>query len=66
MHATRFATSMVITLWGVGMLVIGIVNAVLLWVVLGLVITGVGVPFLASHPWAASRLYPARGGIDRS
>jgi len=66
LNATRFATSLVISLWGLAMLVIGIVNAVFLWIVLGLVITGVGLPFLASHPWAAARLYPARGGIDPS
>jgi hypothetical protein len=66
LNATRFVTSLAISLWGVGMLAIGIANGVLLWIVLGVVIVGVGLPFLASHPWAASRLYPQRGGIDRA
>jgi hypothetical protein len=63
-YATRFATSLVISFWGLAMLLLGIVNAVLLWIVLGVVIMAVGLPFLASHPWAAARLYPARGAID--
>lgn len=66
LHATRFATSLAISLWGLAMLLIGIVNAVSLWIVLGVVVMGVGLPFLASHPWAADRLYPTRGGIDPS
>jgi hypothetical protein len=66
LNATRFLTSMAISLWGIGMLAIGLVNGVLLWIILGLVIAGVGLPFLAAHPWATSLLYPARGGIGRS
>lgn len=66
LNATRFVTSLAISLWGVGMLLIGIANGVLLWIVLGMVIVGVGLPFLASHPWAAPWLYPRRGGIDRA
>ena len=66
LNVTRFVTSLAISLWGVGMLLIGITNGVLLWIVLGLVIAGVGLPFLASHPWAAPLLYPRRGGIDRA
>jgi hypothetical protein len=66
LNVTRFATSLAISLWGVGMLLIGIINGVLLWIVLGLIITGVGLPFLASNPLAGARLYPNRGGIDPS
>lgn len=66
LNATRFVASLAISLWGVGMLVIGLVNGVFLWIVLGLVIVAVGLPFLAGHPWAASWLYPSRGGIDRA
>jgi hypothetical protein len=62
--ATRFVTSLAISLWGLAMLLIGIVHLVFLWIVLGLVVLAVGLPFLASHPWAAARLYPSRGGID--
>lgn len=64
LRATRFATSLAISLWGLAMLLIGIFNAVFLWIVLGVVVLAVGLPFLASHPWAAARLYPTRGGID--
>lgn len=64
LSAARFLASLAIALWGVAMLLIGLVNGVVLWILLGLVITAVGLPFLASHPAAASRLYPRRGGID--
>lgn len=64
LDATRFATSLAITLWGVAMLLLGLINMVLLWIVLGLAITVVGLPFLAGNPWATARLYPRRGGID--
>jgi len=60
----RFVTSLAIALWGLAMLLIGVVNGVPLWIVLGIVVSGVGLPFLASHPAAAPRLYPRRGGID--
>jgi hypothetical protein len=66
LYATRFVTSLAIALWGLAMIVIGIINGVFLWIVLGVVVAGVGLPFLASHPRAAARLYPARGGIDPS
>ena len=64
LSVTRFVASLAICLWGMAMLLIGVVNAVPMWIVLGLVVTGVGLPFLASHPAAAARLYPKRGGID--
>jgi hypothetical protein len=62
--ATRFVASLAICVWGLAMLLIGVVNGVPMWIVLGLVVAGVGLPFLASHPAAAGRLYPRRGGID--
>lgn len=64
LSVTRFIASLAISLWGVAMLLIGVVNGVPLWILLGLVVTGVGLPFLASHPAASARLYPRRGGID--
>lgn len=64
LSVARFVTSLAISLWGVAMLLIGVVNGVPLWVLLGLVVSGVGLPFLASHPAAGPRLYPKRGGID--
>jgi len=64
LYAARFAASVAITAWGLLMLILGIVNAVFLWVVLGVVIMAVGLPLLASHPWLTPRLYPMRGGID--
>jgi hypothetical protein len=64
LSVARFVTSLAISLWGLAMLLIGVVNGVPLWVLLGLVVSGVGLPFLASHPAASARLYPKRGGID--
>lgn len=66
LSVTRFIASLAISLWGLGMLLIGVVNGVPLWILLGLIVTGVGLPFLASHPAASARLYPSRGGIDRA
>jgi hypothetical protein len=60
----RFVASLAISVWGLAMLLIGVVNGVPMWILLGLVVAGVGLPFLASHPAAAGRLYPRRGGID--
>jgi hypothetical protein len=60
----RLIGSVAICVWGLAMLVLGLVNGVVLWIVLGIVLTGVGLPFLAGLPAAAGRLYPRRGGID--
>ena len=60
----RLVASLAISLWGVAMLVLGLVNGVPLWILLGVVIAGVGLPFLAGLPAAGPRLYPKRGGID--
>jgi hypothetical protein len=64
LYATRFFTSLAIVLWALSMVLLGLVNGVLLWIVVGLVLIAVGAPLLASHPWAAARLYPPRGAID--
>ncbi|MEW6270483.1 MAG: hypothetical protein AB1689_14425 [Thermodesulfobacteriota bacterium] len=64
LYAARFAASVAITVWGLLMVVLGIVNATFLWAVLGVVITAVGLPLLASHPSMTPRLYPLRGSID--
>ena len=64
LSVARFVASLAISLWGVAMLVLGLVNGVPLWILLGGVVAGVGLPFLAALPAAASRLYPKRGGID--
>jgi hypothetical protein len=66
LYATRFVTSLAIVLWALSMVVLGLVNGVFLWIVLGVALLAVGTPVLASHPWAAQRLYPARGAIDPS
>ena len=66
LNATRFVTSLAISFWGLAMIVIGILNGVFMWIVLGVVVAGVGLPFLASNPRASARLYPARGGIEPS
>lgn len=60
----RFVASLTILAWGLSMVVLGILNAFFLWIAVGLVVTGVGLPLLASHPWAASRLYPKSGNIE--
>ena len=64
LSVARFVASLAISLWGVAMLVLGLVNGVPLWILLGVVIAGGGLPFLAGLPAAGPRLYPKRGGID--
>ena len=59
LNATRFVASLAICTWGVVMVLLGLVNGVLLWAVLGLVVAAVGTPILGSHPWATPWLYPA-------
>ena len=58
--AVQFLASLAIALWGLTMIVLGLVGGMALWVLLGVAVLAVGVPLLASHPWAAARLYPAR------
>ena len=58
----RFVTSLAITLWGMAMVALGLFQGVAMWSLLGLVVAGVGLPLLASHPWATGLLYPSRAG----
>lgn len=64
MFLIRFIASLAIVTWGLAMVLLGVFNAFFLWIAVGLVVTGVGLPLLASHPWAASRLYPKSGNIE--
>ncbi len=64
LNALRFATSLVILFWGVSMIMLGMFRGVLLWCAIGIVVAGVGIPLLGSHPWAAALLYPRRGPIE--
>ena len=66
MFSARFFASIAIAVWGVLTFLIGLGNGNLVWIVLGLVLTAVGLPILASNPWVVGRLYPPRGPIDRS
>ena len=60
----QFIASVAIATWGLVMVALGILNEFFLWIVIGFALTGVGLPLLASHPWAASRLYPKSGNIE--
>lgn len=60
----RFVASLAISIWGVAMMLLGIVQGVLLWVAIGLAVTAFGLPLLGSHPWLARRLYPNSGNIE--
>jgi hypothetical protein len=58
--AVRFATSLLVALWGLTMVLLGIAQGELLWIPLGLAVFAVGVPLLAGNPLVADRLYPPR------
>ena len=60
LFAAQFLASLAITAWGIAMIVLGLAGGMALWVLLGVAVSAVGVPLLASHPWAAARLYPTR------
>jgi len=64
LYATRFVASLAIVLWALTMVLLGLANGVLLWIVLGAALLVVGAPLLGSHPWATAHLYPPRGPID--
>lgn len=63
LFAARFIASVAITVWGLLMVLLGIVNGMFLWILLGLAVTAVGLPLLGSNPWMTPRLYPLRGSI---
>lgn len=54
----RSATAALISVWGLLMILLGVVNGQILWVLLGLAVTVVGIPMLAGSPAASERLYP--------
>ena len=62
--AVRFLASLALPVWGLLTVLLGIFNGLFLWIAIGLVLTVAGLPLLGSHPWAASRLYPASGNIE--
>ncbi len=62
LSALRWLASVGILLWGVLVVLLGIVTPNLVWIMIGLVILAVGVPFLAALPFAARRLYPPAEG----
>lgn len=60
----RFAVSLAIPLWGLTMILLGILDGFFLWIAIGATITAVGLPLLGSHPWMTRRLYPTSGNIE--
>ncbi len=60
MEILRFVGSVAVSLWGVLMILLGILNGIFLWVLVGLVVLAVGLPLLASNSRAAAALYPTR------
>ncbi len=60
----RFVASVAITLWGIAMILLGAVHRFPLWIAIGLAVSAVGLPLLASHPWATRILYPTAGNIE--
>lgn len=62
--AIRFGAALLILLWGSLMILLGMAQGMFLWCAIGSVVSAVGIPLLASHPWATDFLYPVRGPID--
>ena len=60
----RFVASVAISAWGLVMVLMGILNGFFEWIAIGLVVTGVGLPLLASNPLVTTRLYPTNGNMD--
>ena len=60
MEILRFLGSVAVSLWGALMVLIGILNGMFLWVLIGCVVLAVGLPLLASNSRAAAALYPPR------
>ncbi len=60
----RFIASVAISAWGLVMVLMGILNGFFEWIAVGVVVTGVGLPLLASNPLVANRLYPTNGNIE--
>lgn len=60
MEILRFVGSVAVSIWGAVMVLLGIVNGMFLWVLIGAVVLAVGLPLLASNSRAAATLYPPR------
>ena len=60
----QFVVSLAILLWGVAMIVLGVVDSFFLWVAIGIAVAGVGLPLLGSHPWVSGWLYPTSGDAN--
>jgi hypothetical protein len=60
----RFVASLAISVWGLTMVLLGLLHGYFLWIAIGVAVTVVGLPLLGSHPWAARRLYPQSGNIE--
>jgi hypothetical protein len=56
--AAQFVTSIAISLWGLAMIILGVIHAHPVWILLGLVVSVVGAPMVAANPMVAARLYP--------
>lgn len=52
MSFLRLVGSLLILVWGCGMVVLGAVANVITWVVTGLIVAAIGLPLLAASPWA--------------
>ena len=62
MGIIRSFTSVSILVWGILTLVIGLAAMNITWIMIGLVLSAVGLPFLAGLPMAQKRLYPPAEG----
>jgi len=60
LFAARFIASLVIVAWGLATALLGILGGSRLWIPLGLVIAIVGLPLVASHPWASGLIHRGR------
>jgi len=60
MEILRWIGSVAVSAWGILMVLIGILNGMFLWVLIGLAVLAVGLPLLASSSRAAATLYPPR------
>lgn len=60
MEILRFVGSVLVSLWGALMVILGILNGTFLWSLIGLAVLVVGLPLLASNTRAAAALYPPR------
>ena len=63
-YVIRFVASLAISVWGLVMVLLGIAQGYFLWIAVGLVVGGIGLPLLASNPMVADRLYPKSGNIE--